>query len=106
LEMARMTESAYRFERDDATASFIKLDNWAGDRAGLLSGEKLMLQLQEMEKAFIDSNQRDFEINQTFSLAQIDPLALHKLRQKGSTTFKIDEVFFDITYPGQYARRI
>ncbi len=105
LEVAQMAEKAYQYEMDEDT-SFIAVDNWDSEHQGLLSGEKLMIQLQEMDKAYLENDQRDYEVNQTFSLAQIDPLALQKLREKGSCEFKIAEPFFDVAYPGQYKRRI
>ncbi|WP_372633671.1 neuraminidase-like domain-containing protein [Fodinibius sp.] len=106
LEVAQMAEKAYQYEMDDETTNFIAVDNWDGEHQGLLSGEKLMIQLQEMDKAYLENNQRDYEVNQSFSLAQIDPLALQKLRENGNCEFKIAEPFFDVAYPGQYKRRI
>jgi hypothetical protein len=104
-EMARMAETAYQYERD-RTDTYITGDAWDTERAGLLSGEKLMIQLQEMEKAFLESGRRDYEVNQTLSMSQIDPSALHELREEGSCEFRLAEPFFDVTYPGQYRRRI
>src|SRR5262245_42857491 len=59
-----------------------------------------------MERRFIETNYRTPEIDQPFSLAQIDPAALAKLRETGECTFNLHEVFFDLFYPGQYNRRI
>jgi hypothetical protein len=103
--MAKMAESAYRFELDDNTI-FIANDNWQFDRAGLLAGEKLMLQLQKMEQAYIENNIRRPEITQTFSLALLDPSQLVQLRQTGACDFVIPEIAFEIVYPGQYKRLI
>ena len=68
-EMALNAEQAYRFEQGDETKSFIAHDNWQFDRAGLLAGESLILQLERMEKAYMDNNKRQNEITQSFSLA-------------------------------------
>src|SRR5205814_1800713 len=46
--LALAAQKAYGFERDDDTV-FVAPDNWEGDKAGLLSGERLSLQLQQME---------------------------------------------------------
>jgi virulence-associated protein VapD len=104
-DMAKLAERAYRFERDDDTL-YIETDNWQADRAGLLSGERLLLQLQQMEKSFIEKNVRDYEINQSFSMRQINPVALIQLQETGMCDFSIPEIVFDLFYPGQYKRRI
>ena len=105
-DMAKLAERAYRFERDDDTL-YIETDNWQADRAGLLSGERLLLQLQQMEKSFIEKNVRDYEINQSFSMRQINPGALIQLQETGMCDFfSIPEIVFDLFYPGQYKRRI
>lgn len=104
-EMASMAEQAYQAERDDE-AIFIAPDNWQLDKAGLLAGEKLMLQLQRMEMAYIENNKRDYEITQAFSMALINPEALLKLKQNGNCDFDIPEIVYDLFYPGQYNRKI
>lgn len=103
---ARMAEHAYRFERDDDTV-FIENDNWQTDRAGLLAGERLLLQLHRMEKSFLETNVRDYEITQSFSMRLLNPDALVQLKETGvCDEFKIPEIFFDFFYPGQYRRLI
>jgi len=104
-DLAKMAERTYQFERDDDTI-FIAADNWQFDRAGLLAGERLILQLQRMEKAYIEQHKRDYEVTQSFSLAILDPLALVTLRQTGSCDFVIPEIMFDLLYPGQYKRLV
>ena len=74
-ELARMAQRAYQFERDDDTV-FVASDNWQFDRAGLLAGERLTLQLQQLENTYLARNTRQFEITQSFSLALVDPGAL------------------------------
>ena len=105
-DMAKMAEKAYQFERDDENTTFIANDNWPYDRAGLLSGESLQQQLQQMEKSYIETNNRDYEITQSFSLSMLNPEELINLRQTGSCDFKIPEIAYDLTYPGQYKRLI
>jgi hypothetical protein len=112
-EMAKQAEQCYKLESFDE-AIFIENDNWQNDMAGLLSGERLLLQLQRMEKAFMDQNVRQQEITQSFSLFQINPAALLKLRQTGNfgdqslveNEVWIPEIAFDLLYPGQYQRVI
>ncbi|WP_340199995.1 neuraminidase-like domain-containing protein [Ascidiimonas sp. W6] len=102
-DMARMAERAYQFEINDNTF-YIAGDNWESDKAGLLAGDRLMLQLQQMEQAFIKGNVRKQEIAQTFSLAMLSPSELLTLRQTGSCNFNIPEIAFELLYPGQYRR--
>ncbi len=46
------------------------------------------------------------EIDQAFSLTQIDPSALLDLKATGECEFTIPELYFDLFYPGQYRRRV
>ncbi len=105
LSIARLAEQAYRYERDDNTI-FLDGNYFEASRGGLLSGEKLMMSLQTMERRYLETNYRKNEIDQAFSLTQIDPNALLLLKQTGSCEFSVPEVFFDLFYPGQYRRKI
>lgn len=105
LDLAKLAEKAYQFERFDSNF-YIHNDNWQFDKAGLLSGEKLLLQLQQLEKKHIETNYRIPEITQSFSLALLDSSQLMKLRQTGSCNIIIPEIAFEILYPGQYRRTI
>jgi hypothetical protein len=102
---AKMAEQAYQFERDDDNV-FIAPDNWQFDKAGLLAGEKLLLQLQRLEKAYVQNNRRDYEVQQSFSMHMLAPEKLVELRQKASCTIEIPELAYDLYYPGQYRRML
>jgi hypothetical protein len=102
-QVARQAERAFQFERDRSDL-FIQGDNWQSARSGLLAGERLLLQLNRMEKAYLETNTRDIEVNQSFSLLQINPAALQSLQQTGKCQFTLDETWFDLVYPGQYRR--
>ncbi|MGH8603153.1 MAG: hypothetical protein ACREXR_10390, partial [Gammaproteobacteria bacterium] len=104
-DMAMKAQRAYQFETDDQTF-FVGNDNWQADKAGLLAGERLTLQLQQMDKAYLDQTRRDYEITLSCSLVQIDPRALIDLRETGRCDFSVPEIWFDLYYPGQYKRRI
>ena len=106
LEISQLAQNGYHFERPDDNTIFIQPGYWESSRAGLLAGEKLLMSLLAMEKSYIETNHREFEIDQAFSLTQIDPAALLMLKQKGECTFEISEVFYDLFYPGQYRRKI
>ncbi|MEO8552007.1 MAG: hypothetical protein ABI678_18650, partial [Kofleriaceae bacterium] len=105
LAMARMAEQAYRAERSDDIEA---LDGncWDAETAGLLAGERLLIELQRFERQFIESNYRELEVEHSFSLAQFVPDELAALRITGECQFEIPEWFFDLTYPGQYRRRL
>jgi hypothetical protein len=106
LAVARMCEAALKFERDDNSVVGLSGGYWDGTHAGLLAGDKLLLDLQALERRFIETNYRMMEIEQSFPLTQLDPTALVKLRETGSCTFTLPEVLFDLAYPGHYRRRI
>ncbi len=105
-QLLRLAENAYRFERGDRAASLATTSYWDGGRAGLLAGEKLMADVRELERRFMETNYRAMEIDQSFSLAQISPRALWELKQTGECEVTIPELYFDLYYPGQYRRRI
>lgn len=70
------------------------------------TGERLTLQLQRMDKAYIEQTRREYEVTLPCSLVQINPRALIDLRETGRCDFSIPEIWFDLYYPGQYKRRI
>jgi hypothetical protein len=106
LALARLCQAAFEFERDEEPRIALGANSWNGAHAGLLAGESLVLELQALERRFIETNYRTLEIEQSFPLTQIDPAALLRLRQFGECEFTIPEVFFDLAYPGHYRRRI
>lgn len=110
LRIAQMAEQAYRAERqdDDPTEDDDVLAGgyWDAQSAGLFAAEKLLADLQRLERQFLARNKRKFEIPHGFSMAQLAPEKLAELRLTGECSFSIPEWFFDLTYPGQYRRRI
>jgi Tc toxin complex TcA C-terminal TcB-binding domain/Neuraminidase-like domain len=104
--MAKLAEQAYRFERNDDTTTLLSEPYWTQSRSGLLAGEMLLGDIQNMERRFIETNYRTPEITQSFSMMQISPAALLNLRQNASCSFDIPELCFDLFYPGQYCRKI
>lgn len=103
--MARLAEQAFRFERDE-DAMFLTSNYWEASKSGLLAGESLLIDLENMERRFIETNYRNLEIEQSFSLEEINPAALISLREQGEAGFTIPEICFDLFYPGQYRRVI
>ncbi len=102
---ARRAERCWQYERG-SDATFIKFGAWDSSMRGLLSGERLYLQLQQMEQAYIEPQVREMEITRHISLVQLDPLALVDLKETGVCEFEVPEWLFDLDYPGHYFRRI
>lgn len=104
LQYAQMAEAAFRFERDEISNFYIQPSNWDQQKNGLLAGQRLSMQLEQMEMAYLQSSTRDMEVRQSFSLQLLDPKALLELQETGSCEIRLPEIAFDITYPGQYKR--
>ncbi|MFL5698674.1 MAG: neuraminidase-like domain-containing protein [Ktedonobacteraceae bacterium] len=105
-DLAKRAEKAFRFERGLTTSNYITFGYWDSLKKGLLSGERLYLDLKRLEMAYIDQNKREYEITKHISLVLLDPLALITLKEIGSCFIDVPEMFFDMDYPGQYMRRI
>ncbi len=106
FDMAKQAEKAYQFELGLSNANFVQYGQWDSLKKGLLSGESLKLQLMRMEAAYLENNKREYEITKHFSLAAMNPTALIELITKGECEVELDEILFDLDYPGQYMRRI
>lgn len=104
-ELALSAQRAYQFELS-SDHSFINYGYWDDLHKGLLSGESLMLSLNQMEKSYLDNSNRPLEIEKTISLLQINPLAVIELIQTGSCTFELSEKLFDDDFPGHFNRKI
>src|SRR5690606_11603486 len=103
---AKLAEQAYRFERGDDTSPGIEASYWEPGRAGLLAGERLLIDLTHLERRFLETNHRRHEVDQAFSIGQIAPAALLELRETGTCEVEIPEFYFDLYYPGHYRREI
>lgn len=110
LRLAQLAEQAYRAERQDDNPSndddVLAGGYWDPQNGGLLAGEKLLADLQRLERQYLVRNKRKLEIEHSFSLAQFAPDKLAQLRLTGECAFSIPEWFFDLSYPGQYRRRL
>ncbi len=104
-EIAKRAERCWTYERG-ADASFIKYGAWDSSMRGLLAGERLYLQLKQMERAYQEQQVREFEISKDVSVAQLDPLALIALKETGVCEIDVPEWLFDIDYAGHYFRRL
>jgi hypothetical protein len=105
-ETAKRAEKAYRMERCLTISNFIQFGYWDSLRKGLLAGERLELDLKRMELAYLNDNQREYELTKSVSLMQLDPVALMMLKETGRCEIELPEALFDMDYPGHYMRRI
>lgn len=104
-DFAKKAERCYRFElgNDD---SYISYGYWDSMKKGLLAANNLIHDIKRMETGYLDKNKREYEITKHVSLAQLDPLALVRLRASGTCDFDIPEVLYDMDHPGHYFRRL
>lgn len=65
-----MAESAMRWVRGDQSLQYIRPGAWQGTQSGLMCGETLMLNLAQMEAAWVTGITRALEVTRTVSLAQ------------------------------------
>lgn len=108
LDYAKGAQRALQFEMGwpESEAQVIGSYYWESLQKGLLAGERLQLDLDRLEKLYLDRNKRRFEITKTVSLLLTDPLALVALQQKGSCELDLPEALFDQDFPGHFCRQI
>ncbi|WP_135079060.1 neuraminidase-like domain-containing protein [Terasakiella sp. SH-1] len=103
-ELACQAEAAWQFELG-TQRSMVQPNHWDNLHQGLLAGEALLLNLQQMQSGYLKEERR-LEITKTVSLRQIAPQALQDLMEKGVCDFSLTEKDFDYDYPGHYFRQI
>ncbi|MBN1550509.1 hypothetical protein JW979_03520 [bacterium] len=108
LDYAKLAQKAFQFELGvpESSVNYISSYYWDSLKKGLLAGESLQLDLDRMEKAYYQRNERRFEISKTISLLLLDPMALLQLKTNRVCTFSLTERLFDLDFPGHYCRQI
>jgi hypothetical protein len=98
-EFAKKAERCYRFElgNDD---SFISYGYWDSLKKGLATAESLVHDIKRMQSAYPERNRREYEITKQISLAQLDPLALVRLRATASMDLRCPRCCTTWTIPG------
>jgi hypothetical protein len=104
-DVAKKAERALQHELGKPDLIFLQFGYMAG-KEGLLAGEKLYFDLKRMEMAYLELNQREYELTKHVSLLQVSPTALLQLRTTGRCTVALPEELFDMDGPGHYFRRI
>jgi peptidoglycan hydrolase-like protein with peptidoglycan-binding domain len=103
---AKLAERAYQRELAVPESSYITFGYWDSLRKGLLAGERLQIGLRQLERAYIDQNEREYEISRYVPLLLHDPGALIALKVTGECVVDLPEELFDLDYPGHYLRRL
>jgi hypothetical protein len=106
LAAARQAQHAFNVERGHTARRFIPECDWDSLHEGLLAGDRLSAALRQMEKAYLDENNREYEITKQISLRLHFPAAFLQLRTTGCCEIDIPEWMFDMDFPGHYMRRI
>jgi hypothetical protein len=108
FDMAKSAERAFIYERGlkESDVNYIAGTYWDNLKKGILAGESLGLDLDRMEKAFLDTDERAFEITKRISLLELDPLAFLELKDKRVCEFHFTEALFDYDFQGHYKRQI
>lgn len=65
-----MAEAAFAWQTGETTR-YIKPGAWQSSNAGLMAGESLLLNLTEMEQAWLKWNHRTLKVTRTVSLAEV-----------------------------------
>lgn len=106
-DMAKLAQQAFFKDLGAGIdAPKVNFGNWDSSRAGFFAGERLSIQLKELESSYMQHNTRDYELSKNISLALLDPLALEDLKTKGFCDINVPELLFDLDYPGHYFRKI
>lgn len=106
FDLAKKAEKAYKYELGTEIASFIQYGYWDNAKQGLAAGDKLQLALRQLENSYLEENRRELELNKSFSLALLDPLALIQLKETGKCYLSLPEEIFDLDFQNHYFRRI
>ncbi|HXQ99260.1 MAG TPA: insecticidal toxin complex protein, partial [Pseudomonas sp.] len=112
LSLCLSLEAAWRYEIGDyGHEAFIKTSAWSDSYKGMLAGESLLVDLQEMENAYLLANERRLTIKRSFSVkgAQTDTdwrQTLTQLSQRKAVMFDFKSADFDSDYPGHYLRQL
>jgi hypothetical protein len=105
--MSLQAQEAWKFEKGVENVSYIKGGYWDGLHEGLLAGEGLMLNLVQMENAFMQRNKRRFEITKIISLKSLDnDDNIMKNLKDGECIFEFSQEMFNNDYSSHYCRQI
>ncbi|EWG65844.1 hypothetical protein P349_04896 [Enterobacter sp. DC4] len=113
-------QACWQYEIGDFTTTFIQTGAWNDHYRGLLVGETLQLNLQQMEAAYLSRYERRLNITRTVSLKDLvtnpdyggEAQAWDKFKGTvaggtvGTLSFTLGEKLFDNDYAGHYLRTL
>ena len=107
-DLAKRTEMCMQHELglDYGSTSVIQFGYWDSLKKGLLAGDRLSHDLRRLEIAYLDGNEREYELTKHVSLVSLAPEQLVNLKEKGECQFNVPEWLFDLDTPGHYLRRL
>ncbi|MFT7640975.1 MAG: hypothetical protein ACI9G1_002719 [Pirellulaceae bacterium] len=106
FDQARAAERAYQYERNTDT-TFIDFGYCDSLKKGLMAAAGLMLGLNQIEKAYLDNNDRELEIEKTISLLQLMTAEeFATLKETKKCTFHLSRELFNKDFPRHYCRKI
>src|SRR2546423_1396108 len=105
VQTARDAHIACSFERRDVPVE-LPVAAWNNLREGLIAGENLEFALQSLQRLYMKTHCREYELTKHLSLRLHFPLAFLQLKALGWCEIEIQEWMFDLDYPGHYMRRI
>jgi hypothetical protein len=100
-------QACWQYEIGDFTTTFIRAGAWNDHYRGLLVGETLQLNLQQMEAAWLSRHERRLDIVRTIALKDLvgkDKWGAFKTT--GTLDFALTEALFDNDYAGHYLRTL
>ncbi len=106
-DMAKHAQKAYQNELGRTEAPVV-FGNWDSGRKGLLAGDRLSVQLKELDSMYIKNNNREYELTKSISLKLLHPDNLVQLIKNGECTINLPEWLFNLEFPDKklYAMRI
>jgi len=105
LDKLNEARTAFAFDFTPGAVPPLPPNLWEAPK-GLLSGEALALAAHQLESAYVAADKGRLELTRNFSLKQVNPFALMRLRETGSCQFSLPEALFDLDNPGHLNRRI
>lgn len=95
------------YQEDTGEKTIFIRPQWDDVYHGLLSGQKLLLNLQQMEYSYLQKTLHSEQpVTRTFSLEEKDDNILASLKTHGKAVIHIQESWFEEDFPEEFGRRI
>lgn len=104
LQVSYQAEKAYNIEKCYSNEQFLNVRLWHNAYRGLLAGERLSAALRNMEKKFMDTNHKMYELTKSISLYREAPRTFLMIKYNGTSLVKISEDLFAFDHPSHYCR--